>query len=190
MNTGAEHGVKSYKLHKTVVLVGMMGSGKTAIGRALSAELGVPFRDSDEEIVAASQQTIAEIFKRDGEPFFRTRETEVIRRLLTDTPGVLSTGGGAFLQAGNRELIADVGIAVWLDAPLSLLWERVKGKDTRPLLMTDDPHATLSRLFTEREPFYAKAGLRLPIKKYSSIEETTASLIDLLAKHKDILERE
>lgn len=189
MNTGADQDDGGYKLHRTVVLVGMMGSGKTAIGRALSSQLGVPFRDSDEEIVAASQQTIAEIFKRDGEPFFRTRETEVIKRLLTDTPGVLSTGGGAFLQKGNRELIAEVGVAVWLDAPLPLLWDRVKGKDTRPLLMTDDPLATLTKLYNERAPFYAEAGLRLPIKKHSSIEETTGSLIELLTKHEDILER-
>ena len=136
-----------YRLHQTVVLVGMMGSGKTAIGKALSQALNVPFRDSDDEIVAAAQQSIAEIFTRDGEAFFRMRETEVISRLLTMTPGVLSTGGGAFLRGENREAIDADGVSVWLDAPLGLLWERVRGKDTRPLLRTENPKATLTEIY-------------------------------------------
>ena len=97
------------RLVKTVVLVGMMGAGKTAVGTALARQLGVAFKDSDEEIVRAANRTIAEIFERDGEPFFRARETEVIGRLLRGTPCVLSTGGGAFLSEANRALIHDVG---------------------------------------------------------------------------------
>lgn len=189
MNMGASEPASAFRLRQTIVLVGMMGSGKTAIGRALSHYLSVPFRDSDEEIVAAAQQSIAEIFARDGEEFFRMRETEVLTRLLNDTPGVLSTGGGAYLQPRNQELIAQNAVAVWLDAPLDLLWDRVRGKDTRPLLMTDDPFGTLSELHKERVPAYQKARLRLAVTQGSSIDETTAKLVALLAEHSDILEQ-
>ena len=176
------------RLKRTIVLVGMMGSGKTAIGRAASARLRVPFQDSDAAIEEAAQESIAEIFARDGEAFFRRRETEVIKRLLAGPPVVLSTGGGAFLAAENRAAIAQSGAAIWLDAPLSLLWERVRHKDTRPLLRTADPRATLAGLFEQRSPIYAKASLRLPVKARNSIEQTTQSLLELLAQHPDILE--
>jgi shikimate kinase len=106
------------RLRKTVVLVGMMGAGKTAVGTALARLLAVPFLDSDEEIVRAANRSIAEIFERDGEPFFRARETEVLSRLLHGEPCVLSTGGGAFLAAVNRELIHQNGVSVWLRARL------------------------------------------------------------------------
>ncbi len=185
---GQGHNLR-YRLHRTIVLVGMMGSGKTAIGRSLARTLNVEFLDSDTEIVAAAQRSIAEIFARDGEAFFRTREAEVILRLLNGVPGILSTGGGAYLSAQNRDAIARDGLAVWLDAPLDLLWERVRGKDTRPLLMTDDPFATLSHLFEERRPAYAHAQLRLSVSPGASIEETTMSLVSLLEDHPDILER-
>ena len=133
------------KLRKTVVMVGMMGAGKTAVGRAVAAKPVVPFLDSDAEIEAAANMSIAEIFARDGEPFFRKKETQVIERLLENEIGILSTGGGAYLADGNREMISDKGVAIWLDADLSLLWERVRHKDTRPLLRTADPLATLPR---------------------------------------------
>lgn len=113
------------KLKKTVVLVGMMGAGKTAVGNALAKSLSVGFLDSDEEIVRAANMSVAEIFSRDGEPFFRARESEVLARLLSGPPCILSTGGGAFLAPGNRELIEQKGIAVWLEADLELLWQRV-----------------------------------------------------------------
>ncbi|MDR0808093.1 MAG: shikimate kinase, partial [Gemmobacter sp.] len=119
------------RLRKTVVLVGMMGAGKTAVGTALARILAVPFCDSDEEIVKAAQCSIAEIFERDGEPFFRDRESEVIARLLRGRPCILSTGGGAFLSLRNRDLIAGTGISVWLRADLDLLWQRVRHKSTR-----------------------------------------------------------
>ncbi|MBQ2263105.1 MAG: shikimate kinase [Loktanella sp.] len=178
----------AYRLNRKVVLVGMMGSGKTAIGRALALALDVAFVDSDSAIEEAAALSIAEIFARDGETFFRARETEVLRRLLTGAPGIISTGGGAFLAAQNREMIARDAVAIWLDADLETLWERVRHKDTRPLLRTPDPKGTLARLLAERRDIYAQAGLRLPISFHASIEETTQSALRLLASRPDILE--
>lgn len=177
-----------YRLRRTVVLVGMMGSGKTAIGRALSARLQVPFVDSDAAIEEAAALSIAEIFERDGEAFFRRRETEVLRRLLSGPPGIVSTGGGAFLADQNREAIAQMGIAVWLDADVKTLWDRVRHKDTRPLLRTADPKATLSALFEQRTPIYRLAGLHIPVDEHASIEETTQSVIDALSARPDLME--
>ena len=175
-------------LHRPVVMVGMMGSGKTAIGRALSQRLGVDFADSDTEIERAANASIAEIFARDGEIFFRKREEEVIARLMSGRPMILSTGGGAFLAPGTQAAISRLGIALWLDAPLDLLWERVRHKDTRPLLRTPDPRATLTQIFEARTPVYAKAPLRLEVRPGWSIEATTAQAVDLLATRPDILE--
>ena len=174
-------------LRRSVVLVGMMGSGKTAIGKALSARLGVPFLDSDAEIETAAQATIAEIFARDGEEFFRDREAEVIARLLTGPAGVLSTGGGAFLAERNRAAIAEHGVAVWLDADVDLLWDRVKHKDTRPLLRTPDPRATLEEIFEVRVPIYAKAGLRVAAERGLSIQDMTDRVIGMLETRPDIM---
>lgn len=179
---------QSYHLKRTVVLVGMMGSGKTAIGRALAAALDVPFVDSDAAIEEAAASTIAEIFARDGEAFFRKREAEVLKRLLSGPPGIVSTGGGAFLAEANREAIAQMGVAVWLDADVKILWERVRHKDTRPLLRTADPKATLAALHAERAPIYALAGLKINVKGNASIEETMLSVRDRLATRPDILE--
>ena len=179
-----------YKLQRTVVLVGMMGSGKTAIGRALAATLDVPFVDSDAAIEEAAAATIPEIFARDGEAFFRLRETEVLKRLLAGPPGVVSTGGGAFMSDENRNAIADMGVAVWLDASLDTLWERVRHKDTRPLLRTANPKATLTQIFEERTPIYSRAGLRIAIDGRATIEETTASVVETLSSRPDVLESE
>lgn len=179
----------NYHLRRTIVLVGMMGSGKTAIGRNLAARLNVSFVDSDAAIEEAAALTIGEIFQRDGEAFFREREAEVLRRLLSGPPGIVSTGGGAFLAARNREAIAEMGVALWLDADLDTLWERVRHKDTRPLLRTDDPQATLAQIYAERTPVYANAGLRMPVLGDASIEETTQSVINMLAARADILEK-
>ncbi len=176
-------------LHRTVVLVGMMGSGKTAIGRALAARLDVAFLDSDAEIEKAANASIAEIFSRDGEDFFRDREAEVISRLLTGTPGVLSTGGGAFLAQRNRDAIAQLGVAVLLDADIDLLWSRVKHKDTRPLLRTANPRATLSEIYAARAPIYGLADLSVKADPDFSIEEMTDHVIDILLTRPEILEK-
>jgi len=175
-------------LRATVVLVGMMGSGKTAIGRALALKLGVPYVDSDAEIEAAANATIAEIFARSGEPFFRDREAEVIARLLQSDPCVLSTGGGAYLAERNRAAISKHGVAVWLDADLDLLWERVRHKDTRPLLRTPDPRKTLGEIFKDRAPIYQMADLRAEAKPEFSIDEMTAEVLRVLATRTDVLE--
>jgi len=177
-----------YRLCRTIVLVGMMGSGKTAIGRSLSARLDVPFLDSDAAIEEAAALSIAEIFERDGEAFFRKREAEVIERLLSEPPCILSTGGGAFLTPAVRDAIAAKGAALWLDADLDTLWDRVKHKDTRPLLRTDNPRQTLTDIFTTRAPVYAQAGLRTKITAESSIDQTTDKVLATLAAAPNILE--
>lgn len=177
-----------YKVHKTIVMVGMMGAGKTAVGRALAARLGVEFLDSDAEIVSAAQMSIAEIFERDGEGFFRAREREVIARLLETHRCVLSTGGGAFLAEDNRTTITEQGISVWLNADIDLLWSRVKGKDTRPLLRTDNPRRTLEEIFDARAPLYAKADLDVLSAPDLSIEEMADRVVQALLQRPDVLE--
>ncbi len=173
----AERGLR---LMRPVVLVGMMGSGKTAVGTALAMRLRVPFRDTDEEMVAAARMTIPEIFERDGEAFFRRRETEVLRRVLAAGPGILSTGGGAFLRPENREAIRRLGVSVWLRADGELLWSRVRHKTTRPLLMTADPKATLLELLESRTPAYAEADLAVESDPDVSIAGMTGRVVDTL----------
>ena len=176
-----------FQLKKTVAMIGMMGAGKTAIGAALGAKLGVPFLDSDAEIEAASNLTIAEIFERDGEPFFRDKEGQVITRLLSGTPVVLSTGGGAYLQPQNRKAISSEGVAVWLDADLDLLWSRVKHKTTRPLLRTDNPKATLTEIFNARKDIYALADVTVKAETGLSIDAMTERVIKALVERPDVL---
>lgn len=176
------------RLAKTVVLVGMMGAGKTAVGTALARQLGVEFRDSDEEIVRAANRSIAEIFERDGEPFFRARETEVIGRLLRGTPCILSTGGGAFLSETNRMMIHDVGVSVWLRADLDLLWQRVRHKTTRPLLRTANPRETLRDLYEKRQPFYAQADIAVESENDLSVEDMATRVRLALKARPDVLE--
>lgn len=167
-------------LKRPIALVGMMGAGKTAIGTALAKALHVPFRDSDAEIEAAANMTIAEIFEKYGEPFFREREAQIIARLLADGPMVLSTGGGAYLRQETRERIAEMGGALWLKVDLELLWSRVKHKDTRPLLRTDDPKRTLADLLAERTPYYSQAELAVEAREEESIEAMTERVIAAL----------
>lgn len=147
------------KLDKTLVLVGMMGAGKTSVGRRLASVLGVPFKDADAEIEAAAGCTVTEIFERFGEPEFRSGERKVIQRLLYEPPHVLATGGGAVMDPETRACIKERGIAVWLKAPLDLLVERVLRKDNRPLLRNTDMRETMKRLLQEREAFYAEADI-------------------------------
>ena len=165
-----------------------MGSGKTAVGTALARMLGVPFLDSDTEIVAAANMSIAEIFARDGEAFFRDKETQVIKRLLETERGILSTGGGAFLSEENRRIITEAGVSVWLRADLDLLWNRVKHKNTRPLLRTEDPYETLKGLCEARNPIYALADLAVDARADYSIEDMAGQVVKALLTRPDVLE--
>jgi shikimate kinase len=144
---------------RSVVLVGMMGAGKSSIGRRLAARLGIPFIDADSEIEKAADMTIPEIFTNHGELYFRAGEARVITRLLEGGPQVLATGGGAFMNPETRAIIRAKGISVWLRATLEVLSRRIKRRTDRPLLKTDDPVATLQRLIDERYPVYAEADL-------------------------------
>lgn len=176
------------KLKKMVVLVGMMGSGKTAVGRSLAEKLSVDFLDSDQEIVEAATMSIAEIFERDGEAFFRDREAEVIQRLLASRVGILSTGGGAFLAERNRDMISQDGVSVWLDADIGLLWQRVKHKNTRPLLRTSNPKQTLTDIYNQRVPLYQMADLAVKAHPNYAIGDMADAVIEALKTRPDVLE--
>jgi len=185
-----QHLNPEYTLKKTIVMVGMMGAGKTAVGRGLAMRLGVPFLDSDTEIEVAANITVPEIFDRYGEPFFREKETQVIARLLDKASRVLSTGGGAFLSDVNRRNITDHGVSVWLDADLDLLWDRVRQKNTRPLLRTPDPYGALAEIYAARLPFYAKADVVIKSLPGFSIDEMVERVIaTLLTERPDVLEK-
>jgi shikimate kinase len=144
---------------RSVVLVGMMGSGKSSIGRRLAARLGTAFVDADGEIEEAAGMTIAEIFDKHGEPYFRAGEARVIARLLDHGPQVLATGGGAFMNRDTRAAIHGKGVSIWLKAELEVLMKRIKRRGDRPLLKTDDPAATLTALIEQRYPIYAEADV-------------------------------
>jgi shikimate kinase / 3-dehydroquinate synthase len=146
---------------RSVVLVGMMGAGKTSVGKRLAARLGLPFVDADAEIEAGAQLTISEIFERFGELYFREGERKVIARLLNGGPLVLATGGGAFMNATTRQNIARHGVSIWLKPSFEVLLARVRKKSNRPLLKTADPEQTLRRLLEERTPTYALADFTI-----------------------------
>ena len=144
---------------RSVVLVGLMGAGKTCIGRRLAKRLDLPFVDADEEIVRAAGASVSEIYARYGESMFRDGERRVIARLLQEGPRVLATGGGAFIDAQTRAVIRERGISVWLRAELDVLVQRTTGRPGRPLLASGDPRATLAALMNERYPVYALADV-------------------------------
>jgi shikimate kinase len=148
-------------LIRTVALVGMMGAGKSALGRRLAQRLDVAFKDADSEIETAAGCSISEIFARYGEPAFRDGERRVIARLLDDAPHILATGGGAFIDVETRARIKEKATSVWLKAPIELLLARTQRRDTRPLLRNGNPRETLERLLSEREPIYALADLTM-----------------------------
>ncbi len=147
------------RLNRTVALVGMMGAGKSSLGRRLAAKLDVPFRDADAEVEAAAGCTINEIFERYGEAAFRDCERKVIARLLAETPHVLATGGGAFIDDQNRECIRAAALTVWINVPLDVLVERVTRRDTRPLLRNGNAREILSELLAARENIYGEADV-------------------------------
>jgi shikimate kinase len=148
-------------LIRTVALVGMMGAGKSALGRRLAQRLDVAFKDADSEIETAAGCSISEIFERYGEPAFRDGERRVIARLLDDAPHILATGGGAFIDPETRARIKERATSVWLKAPIELLLARTQRRETRPLLRNGNPRETLERLLSEREPVYAMADLTI-----------------------------
>ena len=180
-------GIMQMSLLKTVVLVGMMGSGKTSVGKVLSTVLGVPFADTDIEISNDANSTISEIFERDGEVMFRQAETRIIKRLLDGNPCVVSTGGGAFLKNENRKIIAKFGVSVFLKVDRELLWERVRRKDTRPLLKTASPRDTLFKILDTRQDIYNLADFTVESNKGSSIAQSANTVIDLLSRRPDVL---
>ncbi len=142
---------------RSVVLVGMMGAGKSSIGRRLALRLGIPFVDADTEIEKAAGMTIPDIFAMRGEPEFRAGEARVIARLLDSGPQVLATGGGAFINAETRKAIASKGVSIWLNAEFDVLMRRIRRRHDRPLLKTADPAETVRKLIEERYPIYAQA---------------------------------
>jgi len=149
----------TFKLPKTLALVGMMGAGKTAIGRRLAARLDIPFVDADDEIEAAAGRSIEDIFEKYGEAEFRGGEYRVIDRLLGDPVHVMATGGGAFINAETRRELRRRSISLWLRADLDVLWHRVNRRSDRPMLKTPNPRATLAKLIEARYPLYAEADI-------------------------------
>ena len=171
---------------RNLVLVGLMGAGKSAIGKLVASELGIPFIDSDHEIERVSRMTIPELCEKYGEPEFRKLENRVIKRLLRTGPRVLSTGGGAFMNGDTRASIKMAGVSLWLDADLETLWERVIKRDNRPLLKTENPKQTLENLMIARYPTYAEAELSVKsrdVKKDVVAAEVIAAVASLAEKN-------
>lgn len=164
------------RARRPIVLIGLMGAGKTCVGRRLAKRLGVSFVDADEEIASAAGCSIPEIFARFGEAHFREGERKVIARLLESGPMVLATGGGAFMAPDTRSLIKEKGVSVWLRADLDLLFRRTSnGRRDRPLLNSDDPRATLEKLMQVRYPVYAEADIT--VDTFDEAPETTADRV-------------
>ena len=173
-----------------VVLVGMMGVGKTTVGRRLAARLKLPFLDADAEIERAAGKSVTEIFEDDGEAFFRDREEKVIARLLREQgPLVLATGGGAWMSPATRDVVAASAISVWLRADLDLLMKRVMRRPGRPLLQTGDPRAVMARLIEQRHPVYAKADITVDSRDVAHqviVNDVIRALSAWLERHETI----
>lgn len=162
-----------------VVLVGLMGVGKTTVGRKLANLLHRDFVDADEAIVEAAQLSIPEIFEQFGEPYFRDGERRVIARLIEEGHGVIATGGGAFVDPSTRALILEKAIAVWIDADVDTLVERTARRNTRPLLKNGNPKEILARLAAERAPFYAEAPIRV-VSENGPHADTARAIIEAI----------
>lgn len=164
---------------RSVVLIGMMGAGKSTVGRRLALRLRLPFVDADTEIEAAAAMTIPEIFEQHGEPHFRDGEARVISRLLAGGPLVLATGGGAYLREQTRTRIAEAGISLWLKAEADVILRRVRRRADRPLLQTADPAAVIARLIGERHPFYEQSDIVIDsrdVPHETIVDESIAAL--------------
>lgn len=159
--TAAEIADLARRITRPVMLIGLMGVGKSTVGRRLATLLDREFVDSDDAIVDAAQMSIQEMFDTYGEDYFRNGERRVIARLVEEGEGVIATGGGAFVDPETRSLMRASGIVVWLDCPIDTLVARVARKDTRPLLKSGDPHEILTRLRSERGPLYSQAHIRV-----------------------------
>lgn len=172
----------------TIVLVGMMGAGKTTIGRRLATCLELPFFDADHEIEKAAGMSVSELFQAHGEESFRDGEARVIKRLLDGPAHVLATGGGAPTNPETRRLISEKALSIWLKADLETLLRRATKRANRPLLKTDDPRATLQKLLAEREPYYAQADIHIesqPGPHHHTIDLITDKLADYMAANPD-----
>ena len=172
---------------RNLVLVGLMGAGKSAIGRIVAQQLGLPFIDTDTEIERVSRMSISELFAAYGEEEFRALETRVIKRLLRTGPRVVSTGGGAFINERTRKQIERGGVSVWLSADLDVLWERVNKRDHRPLLKTENPKQTLQDLMDKRYPIYGLADITVQsrdVRKEVIANEVLTSVIEHFGKDK------
>lgn len=167
---------------RPLVLVGLMGCGKSSIGKRLAARLSLPFIDADEEIERVAQKSISEIFADHGEAFFRDREAKVIARLLGSGPQVLATGGGAFITPETRQKIRDTGLSIWLRAELPVLMRRVGKRDTRPLLKSGDPEQVMRGLMAARYPIYADADITIESRDIPH-DSIVAEIIAALARH-------
>lgn len=171
------------QLKRSIVLVGLMGAGKTSVGRRLSELLDVEFHDSDTEIEAVSAgMTVPEIFEKYGEEEFRRLERGVLKRLLAEKPAVLATGGGAFMNDETRTEIAKAALSVWLSVDLDTLWTRVGNRPGRPLLETHDPFSTLKQLFEVRAPVYALADLTVPSGRRDNQDAVARDVIRAVAE--------
>ena len=169
---------------RSIVLVGLMGAGKSTVGRRLAARLDLPFKDADTEIEAAAGMSIADIFATHGEPYFRDGERRVIARLLQEGPSVLATGGGAFMHSETRAWIAQNGISVWLKAEIEVLMRRVRKRSNRPLLKNADPESSMRQLMASRQPVYALADLTVEsrdIPHERVVDDTLAALLTWLS---------
>ena len=166
---------------KPIVLIGLMGVGKTTVGRRLAMRLGLPFVDADHEIEAAAGMTVSEIFDRFGEAHFRDGERRVIARLIDGLPKVIATGGGAFLHPETRALILDQATAVWLHAEPRILADRVRRRDTRPLLRGRDPLQVLSELARVRDPVYAEAPIRVE-SRHAPHDATVTAILEAIGR--------
>lgn len=167
---------------RSLVLVGLMGCGKSSIGKRLSTRLGLPFIDADEEIERVAQKSISEIFTDHGEAFFRDREAKVIARLLASGPQVLATGGGAFITSETREKIREAGVSIWLRADLPVLMRRVGKRDTRPLLKNGDPEQVMKDLMASRYPIYGEADLTVESRDVPH-DSIVSEIVAALARH-------